>query len=68
MWVLQSRYAFLILKGRTTLRGVAVSAALASVLAVAIVVADLLIRYPQDMNVPVPALAGFNGRTSTARL
>ena len=54
LWVLQSSYEFVILKGRTTLRGVALSAVLATVLAVAIVVADLFIRYPQDTNVPVP--------------
>jgi hypothetical protein len=54
LWVLQSSYEFVILKGRTTLRGVALSAVLATVLAVAIVVADFIIRYPQDTNVPVP--------------
>jgi hypothetical protein len=54
LWVLQSSYGFAILKGRTTLRGVALSAVLATVLAVAIVVADLFMRYPQDTNVPAP--------------
>ena len=54
LWVLQSSYEFVILKGRTTLRGVALSAVLATVLAVAIVIADFIIRYPQDTNVPVP--------------
>ena len=54
LWVLQSSHEFVILKGRTTLRGVALSAVLATVLGVAIVVADFIIRYPQDMNVPVP--------------
>jgi hypothetical protein len=54
LWVLQSSYEFVILKGRTTLRGVALSAVLATALAVAIVVADFIIRYPQDTNVPVP--------------
>jgi hypothetical protein len=54
LWVLQSSHEFVILKGRTTLRGVALSAVLATVLGVAIVVADFIIRYPQDINVPVP--------------
>jgi hypothetical protein len=54
LWVLQSSYEFVILKGRTTLRGVTLSAVLATVLAVAIVIADFIIRYPQDTNVPVP--------------
>jgi hypothetical protein len=51
---LQTRGRFEILKGRTTLRGIGVSAWMASVLAVAIVIADFLIRYPEDTNVPVP--------------
>ena len=54
LWVLGSQYAFAILKSRTTLRGLALSAVLATLLGVAIVVADLIIRYPQDTNVPVP--------------
>lgn len=54
LWVLQSHYGFVVVRGWMTLRGLAVSAILATVLAVAIVVADLVIRYPQDMNVPVP--------------
>jgi hypothetical protein len=54
LWVLRSSHEFVILKGRTTLRGVALSAALATVLGVAIVVADFFIRYPEDTNVPVP--------------
>lgn len=45
---------FQILGGRTTLRGFAVSSGLATLLAVAIVIADLLIRYPENINVPVP--------------
>jgi hypothetical protein len=45
---------FQIFGGRTTLRGITVSAGLATLLAVAIVVADLLIRYPENTNVPVP--------------
>jgi hypothetical protein len=54
LWVLGSRYAFVILKGRATLKGIALSAVLATALGVAIVIADLFIRYPQDTNVPVP--------------
>ena len=54
LWVLRSRYAFVILKGRATLQGIALSAVLATALGVAIVIADLFIRYPEDTNVPVP--------------
>jgi hypothetical protein len=54
LWVLRSRFGFAILRGRTTLRGFALSALLATVLGVAIAVADLIIRYPEDTNVPVP--------------
>jgi hypothetical protein len=54
LWVLRSRYGFAILKGRTTLEGVVQAALLAAVPGVAIVIADIIIRYPQDMNVPVP--------------
>jgi hypothetical protein len=54
LYVLRSRYGFVILRGRTTLRGLALSAVLATVLGAAIVVADFFIRYPQDTNVPVP--------------
>jgi hypothetical protein len=45
---------FQIFSGRTTLRGIAVSAGFATLLAVVIVIADLLIRYPENTNVPVP--------------
>ena len=41
-------------QGRETLRGIALSAILATALGVAIVIADIFIRYPQDTNVPVP--------------
>jgi hypothetical protein len=54
LWVLQSSYGFVLLRGRATLRGVALSAALATVLAIAIVIADVIFRYPQDTNVPFP--------------
>jgi hypothetical protein len=45
---------FEILKGRATLRGTSLSGVLATILALAIVIADLVIRYPQDTNVPMP--------------
>ena len=54
LWVLESRFGFVLLMGRTSLPGITLSAALATVLALAIVVADVIIRYPQDTNVPVP--------------
>jgi hypothetical protein len=54
LWVLQSTYQFTLLKGRATLRGMALSAASATLLAVAIVIADFIVRYPQDLNVPMP--------------
>ncbi|UCD38418.1 MAG: hypothetical protein JSW54_02775 [Fidelibacterota bacterium] len=54
LWVLRSSYGFTIFKGRGTLRGMALSAGFATVLGVAIVIADLVIRYPEDLNVPVP--------------
>lgn len=54
LWGLQSNYGFVLFLGKATLRGAALSAVLATLLAMAIVVADLIIRYPQDMNVPVP--------------
>ena len=54
LWLLQSSYGFVIFLGRATLRGMALSAVLATVLAVAIIVADWFLRYPENMNVPVP--------------
>ncbi len=52
--LLQSLGKFEILRGRETLRGMAVSAGMATLLAVAIIIADFFIRYPKDINVPVP--------------
>ncbi len=52
--LLKARGGFEVLRGRASLRGIALSAGLATVLAVVIVVADLFIRYPRDMNVPPP--------------
>lgn len=54
LWLLYSRYGFTILKGRATLRGMALSAGIATLFAVAIIIADFFIRYPENMNVPVP--------------
>jgi hypothetical protein len=54
LWLLQARYQFVLFGGRATLQGMALAAAFATALAVAIVVADLLIRYPEDTNVPLP--------------
>ena len=53
LWVL-SRFGFVILEGRRSLRGLRLSAVLATVLAAAAVVADVLLRYPRDLNVPMP--------------
>lgn len=49
-----SPFGFAIVKGRATLQGIGLSAILASALAVAIVIADIVIRYPRGINVPVP--------------
>lgn len=54
LWVLQSNYSFVILKRGKTVRGVSLAAVLATALAVAIVIADYIIRYPQNINVPLP--------------
>ncbi len=53
LWVL-SRFGFVIFEGRRTLQGIRLSAVFATILAFAVVVADVLLRYPQDINVPVP--------------
>lgn len=50
---------FEILKRGSTLRGMAVGAGLASVLGVAIVIADIIFRYPQDINAPLPQALAF---------
>jgi hypothetical protein len=54
LWLLQSRYKFVLFMGRGTTRGLALSAGLATLLAMAIVIADFFIRYPEDTNVPIP--------------
>ncbi len=57
--LLKSLGGFEILKGRATLKGIAISAGFATLLAVAIVIADFFIRYPEDTNVPVPQALMF---------
>ncbi len=52
-WVL-SRFGFVLWEGRRTFEGLRLSAIFATVLAVAVVVADVLLRYPEDLNVPLP--------------
>jgi hypothetical protein len=54
LWSLQTGYGFEVFRGRATLRGIALSAVFATALGVAIVIADVVIRYPQDTNVPIP--------------
>jgi len=54
LWVLQSNYGFIVFRGgEKTLSGVRLSAVLATVLALEIIIADIIIRYPKDMNVPI---------------
>ena len=53
LWVL-SRFGFVLVDTRRTLRGIRLSAIFATVLAIAVVLADVLLRYPEDINVPVP--------------
>ena len=53
LWVL-SRFGFVIVEGRRTLQGLRMSAIFATVLAIAVVVADVLLRYPEEINVPLP--------------
>lgn len=45
---------FQIVMGRTTFSGIVVSAGIATVLGVEIAVGDMIIRYPETLNVPVP--------------
>jgi uncharacterized Tic20 family protein len=54
IWLLQEKYNFVLFMGKGTIQGLKLSAVLASVLAIAIVVADFFIRYPEDTNVPIP--------------
>jgi hypothetical protein len=59
LWFLKSRWGFEIIRGKGTLRGILVSGGCATVLGILIVIADLFIRYPENINVPVPAALGF---------
>jgi len=52
--VLQSRGWFAIVSPGRSRRGLAVAAGLATLFAVVVVPADLLIRFPRDLNVPLP--------------
>lgn len=55
LWSLQSGYGFIILRGgKRTLQGIGLSAILATALAFAIIIADFIIRYPEEMNVAIP--------------
>jgi hypothetical protein len=51
---LQQRHGFAIVRGRATLRGIAISAGLATLMAVDAIIADLIVRFPAEMNVPMP--------------
>lgn len=59
LWILQNKYDFVVIMGKGTLRGLALAAALATVLALAIIIADIIFRYPKDLNVPVPQALMF---------
>jgi hypothetical protein len=50
---------FEILRRGSTMRGMAVGAGLASVLGIAIVIADITFRYPEDINAPIPQAIAF---------
>lgn len=52
--LLQSRGWFAIVSPGRSRRGLAVAAAFATLFAVMVVPADLLIRFPRDLNVPLP--------------
>lgn len=54
LWMLQLNYGFVILKRGKTIRGISLAAVLATALAAAIVIADFIFPYPQDINVPLP--------------
>lgn len=54
LWLLQDKFEFVLFMGKGTILGLKLSAFFASVLAIAIVIADFFIRYPEDTNVPIP--------------
>jgi hypothetical protein len=49
-----TRLGFAIVRGRSTVQGIGLSAVLATAIALAVVIADIIIRYPRDLNVPLP--------------
>lgn len=57
--LLQARDWAEITKGSVTVRGIRLSAGLATVFAVVIVIADVVLRYPEGINVPLPQAALF---------
>ncbi|MDH5368535.1 MAG: hypothetical protein OEW99_00805 [Gammaproteobacteria bacterium] len=59
LWALQRNYGFVIFKGWETLRGCGVSVVFATVLGVIIVIADLILKYPQNINIQPPAAFFF---------
>ena len=54
LWRLRRGDGFQIIRGVETVRGIGLSAVLATALAAAVILADCLIRYPRDLNVPIP--------------
>jgi hypothetical protein len=54
LWLLVSRFGFAILGERVELKGLGLAAVLATVLGLAIVIADYFLVYPQDTNIPYP--------------
>ena len=57
--ILQMRAGFKILAPRTTGRGIAVSAVMATFLGAVIILVDLFLRYPENTNVPMPQALAF---------
>ncbi len=55
---LLSRHGFTIV-GRDTWRGIGLSAACAVALGAVAIIADIVIRYPRDLNVPLPQALAF---------
>ncbi len=59
LFILRRSYGFEILKQGSTARGVAVGLGFATVLGIAIVIADVVFRYPHDINAPMPQALAF---------
>lgn len=51
---LYTRYGFYVLKPGATSRGVAISAAVVLIFAVEVTLLDIVVRFPEDMNAPLP--------------